>query len=107
MNQLTVKTLENYIQETYRDFKSDQSMFMKLVEEIGEIAELMNIRDGRKTGDAEIKEELAAELADVIHYTVAIAAINNIDLCKTIIEKDAKAAIKYNHAINLKAFMEK
>lgn len=48
-----------------------------------------------------------AELADVIHYTVAIAAINNIDLCKTIIEKDAKAAIKYNHAINLKAFMEK
>ena len=54
MNQLTVETLENYIQETYRDFKSDQSMFMKLVEEIGEIAELMNIRDGRKTGNAEI-----------------------------------------------------
>lgn len=67
MNTLTVETSENYIRETYRNFKSDQSMFMKLVEEIGEIAELMNIRDGRKTGDADIKEDLAAEPADVIH----------------------------------------
>lgn len=67
MNTLTVETSENYIRETYRNFKSDQSMFMKLAEEIGEIAERMNIRDGRKTGDADIKEDLAAEPADVIH----------------------------------------
>lgn len=107
MNKLTMETLEDYIQETYRDFQSDQGMFMKLVEEVGEIAELMNIRDGRKSGDADIKEDLAKELADVIHYTVAIAVINHIDLCKAIIDKDTKAATKYNHPINLKAFMEK
>ena len=37
MNTLTVETSENYIRETYRNFKSAQSMFMKLAEEIGEL----------------------------------------------------------------------
>ena len=39
----------------------------------------MNIRDGRKTGDADIKEDLAKELADAIHYTVAIDALDEMD----------------------------
>lgn len=107
MSQLSVETLENYIKETYKDFSEDQGFFMKLVEEIGEVAELFNIRTGRKGGNKDIKEELAKELADVIHYTFAIAAINDIDLEKTIIEKDLNAAIKYNHRINLKDYMEK
>ncbi|WP_075719531.1 MazG nucleotide pyrophosphohydrolase domain-containing protein [Roseburia sp. 499] len=107
MNKLNIETLENYLKETYKSFDEDQGLFMKLVEEIGEVAELLNIRTGRKGGDKDIKEELAKELADVIHYTVAIAAINNIDLEKTIIEKDLKAAIKYNHEINLKDYMER
>ena len=44
---------------------------------------------------------LAKELADIIHYTVAIAAINHIDLTKTIFEKDKTAAIKYQHEQDL------
>lgn len=58
------------------------------------------------TLQTEVSKDLPP-LDNIEQYTVAIAAINNIDLCKTIIEKDTKAAIKYNHAINLKAFMEK
>lgn len=107
MKKLTIETLENYIKETYKNFDEDQGFFMKLVEEIGEVAELLNIKTGRKSGCKDTREELAKELADVIHYTVAIAAINNIDLEKTIIEKDLTAAIKYNHEINLKEYMEK
>ena len=42
---------------------------------------------------------------DVIHYTVAIAAINGIDLGETIIRKDKKASIKYNHDVDLETFI--
>ena len=45
------------------------------------------------------------ELADLIHYAVAIAAINGLDLSKAIIEKDIKAAIKYQHDRNLADFL--
>ena len=44
--------------------------------------------------------------ADIIHYTVAIAAINDIDLTKTIFEKDKKAAIKYQHERDLEGYLE-
>ena len=81
-------------------------MFMKLVEEIGEVAEVLNKRAGRKaTDEDDLQEQLGIELADMIHYIVAIAAINNIDLSKTIIEKDRKASIKYNHTVNLETFL--
>lgn len=107
MKKLTVETLENYLKETYKNFDEDQGLFMKLVEEIGEVAELLNIRTGRKGGDTEIKENLAKELADVIHYTVAIAAVNDIDLEKTIIDKDVKASLKYHHEVNLTDYMDR
>ena len=41
----------------------------------------------------------------MLHYIVAIAAINNIDLTHTIIEKDRKASVKYHHAMNLEQFL--
>ncbi|MGN1368580.1 MAG: MazG nucleotide pyrophosphohydrolase domain-containing protein [Aristaeellaceae bacterium] len=107
MKKLTVETLENYLKETYKNFDEDQGLFMKLVEEIGEVAELLNIRTGRKGGDTEIKEHLANELADVIHYAVAIAAVNDIDLEKTIIDKDVKASLKYHHEVNLTDYMDR
>ena len=75
---------------------------MKLIEEIGEVAEVLNKRDGRKAKENEdLKEQLGNELVDVIHYAFAIAALNNINLNDFIIEKDKKASIKYNHKINL------
>lgn len=49
--------------------------------------------------------QLGTELADMIHYIVAIAAINNIDLTQTIIEKDKKASAKYDYAVNLETFL--
>ncbi|MBR3840488.1 MAG: nucleotide pyrophosphohydrolase, partial [Erysipelotrichales bacterium] len=78
---LTVKNLQEYLFHLYGNKANDQGLFMKLVEEIGETAEVLNMRTGRKKENGEdINEQLANELADIIHYTVAIAAINNIDL---------------------------
>ena len=85
---------------------AEQSMFMKLVEEIGEVAEVLNKRAGRKASDEnDLQEQLGVELADMIHYIVAIAAINDIDLTTLIVEKDRKASIKYHHTVNLETFL--
>lgn len=76
------------------------------MEEVGEVAEVLNGCSGRKDGVQDSKEELAKELADIIHYTVAIASINHIDFTKTIFEKDKTAAIKYQHERNLEGFLK-
>ena len=66
----------------------------------------MNGRSGRKEGVQDSNEELAKELADIIHYTVAIAAINHIDLTRTIFEKDKTAAVNYQHKHDLEGKVE-
>ena len=104
---VTIAQLEAYLSDHYNQRATEQSMFMKLVEEIGEVAEVLNKRAGRKASDGtELTQELGTELADVIHYAVAIAAINQIDLTKLIIEKDKTAAVKYHHRTNLEAFIK-
>ena len=83
-------------------------MFMKLVEEIGEVAEVLNKKAGRKANDEEnISEQLGIELADMIHYILAIAALNDLDMERIILEKDKNASVKYNHDINLEQFLQK
>ena len=56
-------------------------------------------------GLTDLQQELGKELADMLHYIVAIAAINKIDLNDVILEKDKTASIKYHHDINLEAFL--
>ena len=106
MKDLTFRQLQDYLLEHYQQSRTEEGLFIKLVEEVGEVAEVLNGRSGRKEGVQDSNEELAKELADIIHYTVAIAAINDIDLTKTIFEKDKKAAIKYHHERDLEGYLE-
>ena len=104
---LSISDLQAYLSDRYSGWATEQSMFMKLVEEIGEVAEILNMRSGnKKATDVDLKRELGIELADMIHYIVAIAAINKIDLTSLILEKDKVASVKYNHDINLTEFIE-
>ena len=104
---ITVEALEAYLAHRYKGWGIDQSMFMKLVEEMGEVAEVLNKKAGRKANDeADLMEHLGVELADMIHYIVAIAALNDIDLDRIILEKDKKASVKYHHDINLEQFLQ-
>ncbi len=107
MKELTIQGLESYLYELYGTKVHEQSLFMKLMEEIGEVAEVLNIRAGRKRGEKDSNADLAKELVDVIHYTVAIAAINHIDLAAAIQEKDKQASAKYNHLFDLETFLQK
>jgi len=105
---VSITDYENYLYDRYKSHGIDTSLFMKLVEEVGEVAEVLNKRDGRKASDCEnFKEQLANELVDVIHYAFAIASLNQIDLNNAIIEKDKKASIKYNHNTNLEQYLTK
>lgn len=101
-----IRDYEDYLYDHYKESGIDSSLFMKLVEEVGEVAEVMNKRDGRKaSGNEDLKAQLANELVDVIHYTVAIAALNQIDLNDVILEKDKRASVKYDHKVNLEQFL--
>ena len=103
---ITIDVLEKYLLDRYGGWANEQGLFLKLVEEIGEVAEVINMRSGsKKAMDVDLQKELGTELADMIHYIVAIAAINHIDLTSIMLEKDKKASIKYNHSINLETFI--
>ena len=105
--QVTINALESYLARNYGGRASEQGMFMKLVEELGEVAEILNQRSGRKASDgSNLDEALANELADMIHYIIAIAAINGLDMNETILSKDKKASIKYHHEMNLETFLK-
>ena len=106
MMTISIADYEDYLYDHYKSHGIDTSLFMKLVEEVGEVAEVLNKRDGRKASDNEdLKSQLANELADVIHYAFAIVSLNQINLNDVIIEKDNKASIKYHHERNLEQFM--
>lgn len=104
--QITIDALEAYLSEQYSGWANEQGLFMKLVEEIGEVAEVLNRKNGRKAdGGSDLREELGNELADMIHYIVAIAAVNDLDLNDIILRKDKKASVKYHHEIDLETFI--
>lgn len=103
---ITIEALQAYLADRYCGWATEQGMFMKLVEELGEVAEVLNKRAGRKASDeTDLQEQLGTELADMLHYIVAIAAINGMDLTRIMIEKDKKASVKYHHAVNLETFL--
>ena len=103
---VTIQALERYLHRQYGDGADPQGLFMKLVEEMGEIAEVLNQRTGRKARDGrDLDAELGNELADLIHYAVAIAAVTGLDLNRIILDKDRKASVKYHHDINLEQFI--
>jgi len=103
---VSIADYEAYLYDHYRNHGVDTSLFMKLVEEVGEVAEVLNKRDGRKAADSEdLNAQLANELVDVIHYAFAIASLNRIDLNDVILEKDKKASVKYHHERNLEQFL--
>ena len=104
---ITIEDLQAYLAHRYQRWGNEQGMFMKLVEEIGEVAEVLNKRAGRKaTENEDLDTQLAEELADMIHYIVAIAALNDLPLEQIMLDKDIRASQKYHHDINLTQFLQ-
>lgn len=103
---VSIEELQEYLLDHYSNGGIDESLFMKLVEEIGEVAEVLNKKAGRKSfKNEDLQTQLGNELADVIHYAIAIAALNGLNMNDILISKDKIASIKYNHRTNLEQFI--
>lgn len=84
---ITVKYLQNYVKA--KDYKPEQinAYFLKLTEEVGELASA--IRKNRvRTESGSVKDTIDEELWDVIYYVIALANCYGIDLETVIPEKE-------------------
>lgn len=50
MKDLTFRQLQDYLLELYQQSRTEEALFIKLVEEVGEVAEVLNGRSGLKRG---------------------------------------------------------
>jgi NTP pyrophosphatase (non-canonical NTP hydrolase) len=89
-----ISALQNYIKS--KDFHPGlaDKYFLKLAEEVGELARAMrkNLRPKEPT---QIKETIEEELWDVIYYALAIANVYDIDLEDVIAKKESINNEKY------------
>ena len=94
----TVKYLQNYIKA--KDYNPDlkKEYFLKLSEEVGELAKAMRKNILAKDIN-QIKETVDEELWDVIYYAIAIANCYDIDLEAVIKQKEDINRRKYNSEI--------
>ncbi|MGT2808944.1 nucleotide pyrophosphohydrolase [Streptococcus iniae] len=106
MTKLTVDNYTHYLEEVYQNHKGDFGLFLKLVEEVGEVAEMLTLSNEKQSKNSNINDDLGKELADVLHYTLAIAAINKIDMEKIILDKDKQASLKYKREYNLSDYLQ-
>lgn len=94
----TIKYLQHYIKE--KDHKPElvKDYFLKLSEEVGELAQAMrkNVCMGNSQN---IKGTVDEEIWDVIYYALAIANCCNIDVEEVIKEKEKINQMKYNSEI--------
>lgn len=94
----TIKYLQSYIKS--KDFKPEliKDYFLKLSEEVGELANAIRKNHLRTEGDS-IKGTIDEELWDIIYYTLALANCYDIDMESVIKEKENINNIKYNTGV--------
>ena len=102
MNHITISGLQQYIKaKDYRpDLKKDY--FLKLSEEVGELAEAIR-KNNTPANKASFKGSVEEEIYDVVYYALAIANVFDIDLETWIPIKENLNDEKYgtNHASKL------
>ncbi|WP_459170177.1 MazG nucleotide pyrophosphohydrolase domain-containing protein [Natronospora cellulosivora (SeqCode)] len=91
---MTLSYLQDYIKD--KDFKPDlkHAYFLKLVEEIGELSEVL--RKDKRMINSNIKDTVEEELYDVLYYLLALANVYEVDLEEAFILKEKVNNKKYN-----------
>lgn len=88
---ITVQEIQAYVKKRHSASKKHrQKYFLKLIEEVGELSEM--IKSDRRlevdNGKAKaIKNTIEEEMADVLYYLLALANTYNVDLLETFIHK--------------------
>ncbi|WAM07407.1 MazG nucleotide pyrophosphohydrolase domain-containing protein [Mycoplasmopsis cynos] len=71
--EITIRKLQEYLKNRYKDRNDSVRLLTKLIEEVGEVAEIckyFKVKVLKKDGVS-----LAEELWDVIHYVVALQVL--------------------------------
>ena len=90
---MQLKELQQFIKD--KDYKPElkEKYFLKLVEEVGELAEV--VRKDLRMQEDHIKGTIEEELYDVLYYVCALANIYDIDLEKCHILKEEINRLKW------------
>ena len=89
---ITLKKLQKYVKK--RDFKPKKKpkYFLKLIEEVGELSQMIKKDkrlDPEDEGTKAIKGTLEEELADVLYYVIALANVYDINLEEAFVKRQA------------------
>lgn len=101
---LTINKMQKYLEEKYKktkpeELKNTQRYFLKLIEEVGELAEV--IRKNQRMEDNNIKGTIEEELSDVLYYVLMIANTYDIDLEKCFRIKEELNSTRYGHKLKI------
>ncbi len=101
---LTIKKAQKYLKEKYKrakpeDIKNTQRYFLKLIEEVGELAAVIR-KDKRMDGE-NIKGTIEEELSDVLYYVLMIANTYDIDMETCFRIKEELNATRYGHNLKI------
>lgn len=94
-NDLTIRKLQECIKNIDHKNNSNSKYMLKLMEEVGELAEVIR-KNKRMEEGLTIKGTIEEELQDVLYYVICLANINNIDLQECIYLKEKLNCEKYN-----------
>lgn len=93
---MELRELQNRLKQIDDTDKQVENYFYKLVEEVGELSEVIR-KKGKKRKDQEsIKGTIEEELYDVLYYLMGLANIFDIDLEECAMLKEEYNAIKYH-----------
>ncbi len=92
----TIKYLQNYLLENVTEPFELNWFFLILVEEVGELSVAMR-KNLRHEESGDLKSTIAEELWDIIFYTLVIANKYNVDMEKTIKDKEKLNGVKWNN----------
>ena len=94
-NDLTIRKLQKCIKSIPHKHNSNEKYMLKLMEEVGELAEAIR-KNKRMKKEENIKGTIEEELQDVLYYIVCLANLNDIDLQDCIYLKEKLNCKKYN-----------
>lgn len=105
---LTMRKMQKYLKEKYKktkpeDMKNTQRYFLKLIEEVGELAEV--IRKEQRMEGNNIKGTIE-ELSDVLYYVLMIANTYDIDLEDCFRMKEELNCVIYGHTLRIDDIQE-
>ena len=106
---LTIRKMQKYLKEKYKitkpeDMKNTQRYFLKLIEETGELAEV--IRKEKRMEGNNIKGTIEEELSDVLYYVLMIANTYDIELEDCFRMKEELNRVRYGHTLRIDDIQE-